>query len=60
MGDAAVLAPDSFLMRRSPRHERWGGIPAREMPDTGPAHPLVRRGDNDTVAATSATLDGVQ
>jgi len=36
MGDGAVLAPDSFLMKGEeiPPHERWGGNPAREMPDT--------------------------
>ncbi|MHA6630538.1 Pls/PosA family non-ribosomal peptide synthetase [Pseudonocardia sichuanensis] len=33
MGDGAVLAPDSFLMKGEevPPHERWGGNPAREM-----------------------------
>ncbi|KAA6215208.1 peptide synthetase [Streptomyces albofaciens JCM 4342] len=36
VGDGAVLAPDSFLMKGEdvPRHARWGGNPAREMPDT--------------------------
>jgi hypothetical protein len=35
MGDGAVLAPDSFLMKGEevPPHERWGGNPAREMPE---------------------------
>ena len=33
MGDGAVLAPDSFLMKGEeiPQHARWGGNPAREM-----------------------------
>jgi non-ribosomal peptide synthetase-like protein len=33
MGDGAVLAPDSFLMKGEeiPEHARWGGNPAREM-----------------------------
>ena len=35
MGDGAVLAPDSFLMKGEevPPHARWGGNPAREMPE---------------------------
>jgi non-ribosomal peptide synthetase-like protein len=34
MGDGAVLAPDSFLMKGEevPPHTRWGGNPARELP----------------------------
>nr|WP_030671079.1 Pls/PosA family non-ribosomal peptide synthetase [Streptomyces rimosus] len=38
VGDGAVLAPDSFLMKGEdvPRHARWGGNPAREMPDAVP------------------------
>jgi non-ribosomal peptide synthetase-like protein len=33
MGDGAVLAPDSFLMKGEeiPQHARWGGNPAREL-----------------------------
>jgi non-ribosomal peptide synthetase-like protein len=33
MGDGAVLAPDSFLMKGEdvPPHARWGGNPAREI-----------------------------
>jgi non-ribosomal peptide synthetase-like protein len=33
IGDGAVLAPDSFLMKGEevPPHEKWGGNPAREM-----------------------------
>ena len=36
MGDGAVLAPDSFLMKgeEMPPHARWGGNPAREMRET--------------------------
>jgi non-ribosomal peptide synthetase-like protein len=35
MGDGAVLAPDSFLMKgeEMPPNARWGGNPAREMRD---------------------------
>ena len=35
MGDGAVLAPDSFLMKgeEMPQHARWGGNPAREIRD---------------------------
>ncbi|MFC3572337.1 Pls/PosA family non-ribosomal peptide synthetase [Streptomyces yaanensis] len=35
MGDGAVLAPDSFLMKGEevPPHARWGGNPAVEAPD---------------------------
>jgi len=34
MGDGAVLAPDSFLMKGEevPPHARWGGNPAVEIP----------------------------
>ena len=42
MGDGAVLAPDSFLMKGEeiPQHARWGGNPAREMrDDTATSHP---------------------
>ena len=44
MGDGAVLAPDSFLMKGEevPPHARWGGNPAREMPGStrvSPARP---------------------
>ena len=36
MGDGAVLAPDSFLMKGEeiPPGARWGGNPAREMPES--------------------------
>jgi non-ribosomal peptide synthetase-like protein len=45
MGDGTVLAPDSFLMKGEevPPHERWGGNPARVMPDTSLANLQVRR-----------------
>jgi non-ribosomal peptide synthetase-like protein len=35
MGDGAVLAPDSFLMKgeEMPQHAWWGGNPAREIRD---------------------------
>ncbi len=36
MGEGAVLAPDSFLMKgeQVPPHAYWGGNPAGEMPDS--------------------------
>ena len=41
MGDGAVLAPDSFLMKGEeiPPHAQWGGNPAREMPAMTTAGP---------------------
>jgi acetyltransferase-like isoleucine patch superfamily enzyme len=51
MGDGAVLAPDSFLMKgeEMPPHAQWGGNPAREMPATVPVDLQVRRDDNAKV-----------
>ncbi|MFD7662742.1 Pls/PosA family non-ribosomal peptide synthetase [Streptomyces sp. NPDC059788] len=44
VGDGAALAPDSFLMKGEevPPDARWGGNPAREMPDdhAPPARPV--------------------
>ncbi len=53
MGDGAVLAPDSFLMKGEeiPPHERWGGNPAREMSDTGLAMLQVSRDNDHNVGA---------
>jgi acetyltransferase-like isoleucine patch superfamily enzyme len=44
MGDGAVLAADSFLMKGEevPPDARWGGNPAREMRE-GPADLQIRR-----------------
>ncbi|MFD9226188.1 Pls/PosA family non-ribosomal peptide synthetase [Streptomyces sp. NPDC060064] len=49
MGDAAVLAPDSFLMKgeEMPQHARWGGNPATEMRDHYQPEALVRQGQQD-------------
>jgi non-ribosomal peptide synthetase-like protein len=51
IGDGAVLAPDSFLMKGEevPPHTRWGGNPAREMRETMPRFP-ARRANSDNVA----------
>ena len=51
MGDGAVLAPDSFLMKGEeiPPHAQWGGNPAGEMRDTM-ATLQVRRDNNDNAA----------
>jgi non-ribosomal peptide synthetase-like protein len=40
VGDDAVLAPDTFLMKGEevPPGERWGGNPAREMAETTKGH----------------------
>jgi non-ribosomal peptide synthetase-like protein len=46
MGDGAVLATDSFLMKgeEMPPHALWGGVPATEMREQSAALPLqVRR-----------------
>jgi len=44
MGDGAVLATDSFLMKgeEMPQHARWGGNPAAEMRDAD-YQPAIRR-----------------
>jgi non-ribosomal peptide synthetase-like protein len=62
MGDGAVLAPDSFLMKGEevPAFERWGGNPAEALTASasgGPARPLgaasraLIGGATDAVAA---------
>jgi non-ribosomal peptide synthetase-like protein len=57
MGDGAVLAADSFLMKgeQIPSHESWGGNPARPMPDTSMASLQVGRdrSNNRTAALTT-------
>ncbi|MDX2816915.1 phosphopantetheine-binding protein [Streptomyces sp. PA03-5A] len=52
MGDEAVLAPDSFLMKgeEMPPGAHWAGNPAREMPDVLPVPPAHR--DAATAART--------
>jgi non-ribosomal peptide synthetase-like protein len=64
MGEGAVLAADSFLMKGEevPPHARWGGNPAREIRDvatsavrTLPVRPVRRR----RPAWTAAVLVGV-
>jgi len=57
MGDGAVLAPDSFLMKGEeiPPNARWGGNPAREMRDDI-ADSRVRR-DNDHSGCTALIGD---
>jgi non-ribosomal peptide synthetase-like protein len=55
IGDGAVLAPDSFLMKGEevPPHTRWGGNPAREMRDIVPRF-QVRPHTSDDVRAALA------
>lgn len=57
MGDGAVLAPDSFLMKGEevPPNARWGGNPAADMPDA-PDHPL---GIGAATATPRSSADGV-
>ncbi|MFJ8795426.1 Pls/PosA family non-ribosomal peptide synthetase [Streptomyces sp. NPDC102462] len=50
MGDGAVLAPDSFLMKGEevPAHAQWGGNPAADLPvapepSLGPGAPTAAR-----------------
>jgi non-ribosomal peptide synthetase-like protein len=52
IGDGAVLAPDSFLMKGEevPPHTQWGGNPAREMRETVPRF-QARRDNSDNVGA---------
>lgn len=53
MGDGAVMAPDSFLMKGEevPPNAQWGGNPATELPDT-PALP-----GRDGPATSTASAD---
>ncbi|MCE7004036.1 phosphopantetheine-binding protein [Kibdelosporangium philippinense] len=57
MGDNAVLAPDSFLMKgeEMPPHARWGGNPAKEMRDSE-AGSRVRGDDNHRDNAGTAVV----
>jgi non-ribosomal peptide synthetase-like protein len=66
MGDGAVLAADSFLMKGEevPPHARWGGNPAREIPvRSAPAGTMlvlpIRPTRRRTLAWTAAVLVGV-
>jgi non-ribosomal peptide synthetase-like protein len=55
IGDGAVVAPDSFLMKGEdvPPGARWGGNPAQELND-GVAAPQARPVHTDDGAATAA------
>ncbi|MBV8995819.1 MAG: peptide synthetase [Pseudonocardiales bacterium] len=59
MRDGAVLAPDSFLMKGEevPPDTRWGGNPAREMPETMPRFQI--RHDNATTKTPSRAHSNV-
>ncbi|MFI9544440.1 Pls/PosA family non-ribosomal peptide synthetase [Streptomyces sp. NPDC052016] len=48
IGDGAVLAPDSFLMKGEeiPPRARWGGNPAREMRSEAAEPRVLRDGDD--------------
>ena len=66
MGDGAMLAPDSFLMKGEevPPHTRWGGNPAMELQAAAPAEPVTSRarsrsGRVPTVAETPVYSVGV-
>ncbi|MGY4923301.1 Pls/PosA family non-ribosomal peptide synthetase [Streptomyces sp. 900105755] len=58
MGDGAVLAPDSFLMKGEevPPNARWGGNPAVDMPDGGSRSAGVARGTTAADDAATATV----
>jgi hypothetical protein len=53
MGDGAVLAPDSFLMKGEevPPHEQWGGNPARTMRKHSGDLPVRKTSIDDNHAA---------
>ncbi|MFL6046884.1 MAG: Pls/PosA family non-ribosomal peptide synthetase [Propionibacteriaceae bacterium] len=57
IGDGAVLAPDSFLMKGEevPPHTRWGGNPAREMRETVPRPQVHRDNGHDLTAVLACT-----
>jgi non-ribosomal peptide synthetase-like protein len=57
IGDGAVLAPDSFLMKGEeiPAHAQWRGNPAVEVPDE-PATPRVRSESDDHRGAVPTVL----
>jgi non-ribosomal peptide synthetase-like protein len=57
IGDGAVLAPDSFLMKGEevPPHTRWGGNPAREMRDAVPLFQIRQDNSDDIDAALAST-----
>jgi non-ribosomal peptide synthetase-like protein len=57
IGDGAVLAPDSFLMKGEevPPHTRWGGNPAREMGDTVPRRQVHWDNSHDVAAVLAST-----
>ncbi|WP_317441993.1 Pls/PosA family non-ribosomal peptide synthetase [Streptomyces collinus] len=55
IGDGAVLAPDSFLMKgeEMPAYARWGGNPAVDMPDAAEQYPGI--GPATAATPTAAT-----
>jgi non-ribosomal peptide synthetase-like protein len=57
IGDGAVLAPDSFLMKGEevPPHTRWGGNPAREMRDAVPRFQIRQDNSDDIGTALAST-----
>ncbi|WJZ65459.1 Pls/PosA family non-ribosomal peptide synthetase [Kocuria rosea] len=57
MGDGAVLAPDSFLMKGEeiPAHEMWGGNPAEALTD-----PTTGRQPRELVAASPAVAPALR
>ncbi|MBP2328600.1 non-ribosomal peptide synthetase-like protein [Kibdelosporangium banguiense] len=57
MGDGAVLAPDSFLMKgeEMPPHARWGGNPARQMRDALAGSRVLRDHNDNAAVVTSGT-----
>jgi non-ribosomal peptide synthetase-like protein len=62
MGDGAVLAPDSFLMKGEevPPGARWGGNPARELRAEGSASDGTHPDESYLTAASSPSQMGRQ
>jgi non-ribosomal peptide synthetase-like protein len=60
MGDGAVLATDSFLMKGEdvPPHTRWGENPARELRDRPPAPPALQAGTTSPVRFGASAREG--
>lgn len=61
MGDGAVLAPDSFLMKgeQVPRHGHWGGNPAGDLRDRA-ADLGIRQLSRTTYIPRRALLTGTR
>ena len=61
MGDGAVLAPDSFLMKGEevPPYARWGGNPAVELEGTAPVKRVASRARSRSNGYVRREVDGL-